>query len=353
MTSDIGAAAAVRILGGGGGGSGASQILSASQKKPGQFTPKTGAATDIRATLDQVGADAQRKQLINSALLRLRGIAEGVIDPQAEWETTAGFLQLTGQAFQLGVGEDGAPKVTPQTATSPLEGYTPGQEARIREAATRLESLVEQVDLEDTKAEMRAKLAFGILRIEEMKNFSPAEAFWEQQFQRTKERGEPVKLALDADGEVIALDQLDHDFSDVEDPEDRQTLLDARRQLENILNGDATPTEAWQFEALGNAAEGDDYFLALDEDGAVSVERNKITTVTPEFLEPDPDGPDTQAAWEEKALELYQQKKSFHFEFGPDGELEVVENTFLNVTQDLDPSNGADGVRNALVSLLA
>ncbi|MCR9218810.1 MAG: hypothetical protein NXI21_01150 [Alphaproteobacteria bacterium] len=331
----------------------ASTILAASQRKPGEFKIRTDGSVKLRAMIDQLGAEAGRKQITASALIRLRGIAEGVIDPSSEWETTGGFLQITGQAFKLSLDAQGQIQVEAQ-AESDLLDYTPGQREQIRAAVDQMKELVAAEDLETTKADLRATLAFGVLRIEEMKRFSPAEEFWETQFQNLAEAGRPVKLSLDADGNLFALDQLTHDFSDVADFRDRQTLLDAQRDLKAILSGAKAATEAWQFEALGNKSEGDDYFLALDADGAVTVERNSVPTVTPEFLAADPDGPETTAPWQQEALSLYRAKKGFHFDFDPSGQtLRVVENTLQNLTQGDEIAAGEEKIRSALVSLLA
>lgn len=341
MASDIGAA-------------GAAAILSAGQKKPGQFNIKSDAANNIKATLDQLASDANSKQMLNSALRRLQGIAEGIIEPDQsrEWETVGGFLQLTGQPFKLGFDDRGQLSVQPQSE-SDLSEYTPRQRQQLRAAMEELSGLVSDADLEDTKTDLQAQLAFGMLRIEEMKAFSPAEAAWEKQYLRLQERGVPVKLSLDADGNLFALDQLEHDFADVENEADRLKLIQARRDLENILNGAKTATETWHFEALGFKIDKEAYFLDLDEDGNISVERNKLETVTPDFLTDDNGGPAPTEAWQEKALQLYSEKKSFHLDFGPDGRIEVVENNFLNVTRQVDIASSDERMRSALVSLLA
>jgi hypothetical protein len=340
MASDIGAA-------------NASQILAASREKPGTFKIRTGGAVDIRRTLDQLGAEANRKQIINSALLRLRGISEGIIQPEQEWETVAGFLQLTGKPFKLSLDDKGQIEVEAQSE-SELKEYLPRQKQLIQDASAKLEELIGQADFEDTKSGLRAELAFGILRIEEMKNYSPPEEFWERRFQTLSDAGRPVKLVLDGDGNKVAQDQLEHNFFDVENVADRQKLLNARDELRDILSGKRSATEGWHFTALGNQTSGDDYFLDLDDDGDIVVQRNKITTVTPAFLEADEDGPETDAKWQEEALRLYAEGKGFHFDFESDGQtIKVVENTLLSLTRDVDIQAGQEKIRSALVSLLA
>ncbi|MBP5857636.1 hypothetical protein KAJ83_11505 [Marivibrio halodurans] len=334
------------------GASGASQILSAAQQKPGSFKIKTGGAVDIRRTLDQLGADANRQRIFQSALTRLRGIAQGVIQPEQEWETIGGFLQSTGQPFTLEIDEKGQIKAAAQSE-SDLQGKTARQQAAIREAITQMQDLVKQSDFEDTKANMRAELAFGILRIEEMKNYSPPEEYWERRFQSLAEAGRPVKLALDGEGNKVVIDQLEHNFSDVENGEDRLKLMRARDELRSILRGDSIATQAWHFSAIGNASSGDDYFLDLDEAGNVTVQRNTIDTVTPEFLAADEDGPETTAPWQEEALALYNAGKGFHFDALADGTITVVENTLQSMTRDDEIEAGRQRIQSALVSLLA
>lgn len=340
MASDIGAA-------------NASAILKASQRKPGEFKIRNDGAVNIRATIDQLGAQAARQQMIASAVNRLRGVAEGIIDPSSDWERVGGFLQITGQPFTLSIGDKGEIQVQAQ-AESDLAEYTPRQQKMMRAAIDRMNELVQQVDFEDKKTELRGELAFAMLRVEEMKRFSPAEAFWEKQFQTLQAAGRPVKIALDAEGQVKALDQLNHDFSEIEDLDDRRKLLNARNELQDILSGAKPASKGWHFTALGNKLSGEDYFLALDESGQVTVNRNNISTVTPAFLEADPDGPETQAKWEEEALALYNNRRGFRFDFSPDGQTLVVkENTFQSLTQGVDIQAGEERIRSALVSLLA
>lgn len=334
------------------GASGASQILSAAQEKPGTFKIKTGGAVDIRRTLDQLSADANRQQIFQSALTRLRGITQGVIEPNQEWETVGGFLQSTGQPFTLEIDEKGQIQTLAQSE-SDLKGKTPRQQAAIREAITQMQDLVQQADFEDTKADMRAELAFGILRIEEMKNYSPPDEYWERRFQTLSEAGRPAKLALDGEGNKVTIDQFAHDFSDVENGEDRLKLMRARDELQSILHGDSIATEAWHFSAIGNADSGDDYFLDLNEVGDVTVQRNRIDTVTPEFLAADEDGPETTAPWQEEALALYNEGKGFHFDALADGTIKVVENTLRSLTRDDEIEAGRQRIQSALVSLLA
>lgn len=335
------------------GASGASQILAAAQKKPGTLQQSKGnAAINIRQTLDQLGADANRQQIFSSALRRLQGVVQGVINPEQEWETVGGFLQSTGQPFTLDIDEKGQIQVIAQKESG-LEGKTERQQAAILNAIGEMEELVKQSDFEDTKQDLRAELAFGILRIEEMKNFSPAEEFWEKRFQSLSEAGQPVKLVLDGDGNKVALDQLNHDFSDVTDTADRLTLLRARDELRSILRGDTPATKTWHYTALGNAQGGDDYFLDLDSLGNVTVQRNKIDTVTPEFLKADEDGPDITAPWQEEALALYNAGKGFRFDALSDGTIRVVENTLQSLTRDDEIEAGKQRIQSALVSLLA
>jgi len=340
MASDIGAA-------------NASAILKASQRKPGEFKIRNDAAVNIRATIDQLGAQAARQQIIGSAVNRLNGVAQAIIDPSSDWERVGGFLQITGQPYTLSIDERGDIQVQAQ-AESDLADFTPRQQSMIRDAVDRLNELVQQVDFEDKKTELRGELAFAMLRVEEMKRFSPAEAFWEQQFQTLQATGRPVKVTLDADGQVKALDQLAHDFSEVENLDDRRKLLNARNELQDILSGERSATKGWHFTALGNKTGGDDYFLDLDDNGEITINRNTIGAVIPDFLQPDPEGPETEAAWEEEALALYERRRGFQFAFSPDGQrLVVKENTFQTLTQGVDIQAGEDRIRSALVSLLA
>ena len=87
--------------------SGAVSIVENSQKKIGEFEPKVTASINIRRTLDEAGAEANRQRIIRAAVTRLEAIRLELVTPQEVWETTAGFLMLTGQPFKLNVSATG------------------------------------------------------------------------------------------------------------------------------------------------------------------------------------------------------------------------------------------------------
>ena len=55
----------------------------------------------------------------------------------------------------------------------------------------------------------------------------------------------------------------------------------------------------------------------------------------------------------EDAIALYEAQKPFHFDFGYDGQIKVIENTFLSVSGILNPSNKADEILQARLNLFA
>lgn len=337
-----------------GSASGVTTLLSRalSKSKPGEFKPKQTATINIQATLDNAKLNASRQQIFRSALNRLEGIRQGLIEPSAEWETTAGYLQLTGQPFKLYINEQGQLETIAQRET-PLPDHNTAQQEKIARSLESLDELTKVVDLKDKKAELGGKLAYGVVRILEMEAHSPAEETWEKSFQLYKERGEPVKLALDANGELTVVNQLDHDFSDVENVDDRLKLLAARDKLDRIFKGVSSATETWEYAAIGYHADKDDFFLDLNDDGDVVVRSNALrdpTTgqvstknVLPDFLKiTDEDDPTTSAQWQEDALALYGQKKGFYLDFDSTGtnivarELSVVNLTGLNKPKSMD-----------------
>lgn len=330
---------------------GVSTILELGQRKVGQRAP-SNAALNIRATLDAAGAKANAQQIIRSSLLRLQGVAQEVIQPGSEFEKVGGFLTLTGQPFKVIQDERGQLTAIAQSE-SDLREYTPSQQAQIRTALTELDDLISKQDLQDTKSDLLAEISFGAVRVAEMNQlFSPPQELWEMQFQNFKATGKPVKVALDANGQLQAVDILNHDFTEIENVNDRLKLVQARDQLAAILDGTQGATELWQFEALGNKLAGDDYFIDLDDNGDVVIRRNEPEFITPDFLTEE-QAVETTAPWQEDALRLYNERKGFFFDFNrATQELEVVEISFASVSGITNPLSGLGDVQASLVSLI-
>ncbi len=332
-------------------GVGASTIIQVAQQKVGQAS-SSNATINIRATLDAAGSKANIRNIISSGLLRLQGVAQGVIEPGSDFEQVGGFLTLTGQPFTVTQESNGSLVATAQSESDLLE-FTPRQQAELKTAFTQLDDLISQQDLADTKSDLLSEIAFGAIRVAQMNElFSPPQDLWELQFQGFKNTGKPVKVALDANGQLQAVDILNHDFAEVEDPNDRFKLVQARDQLKAILAGDQTATELWQFQALGNRSVQDDYFIDLNDQGEVIISRNEPNTITPDFLS---DAADIQTTepWQEQALQFYNEKKGFFFSFNRGTqELEVKEINFANVSGITDPLSGLGDVQASLVSLI-
>ena len=335
-------------------GTGASVILDAAARKPGDPIQKTSAALTIRATLDQAGAEANRQVIIRSVLNRLEGIRQGIIEPSDEWETTAGFLMLTGQPFKINVSQSGEIGIDPQVESN-LSEYADSQKDGIRKAIDQLTPIFETADFGNQKSEFRTKLQFAALQTVQLDNHFPANDQWEKDYNLYKSLGVPVKIHLDADGNLKAVNQFDTDFADIEDSDDRIKLQLAATKLENIKNGVVSATEPWEYLAIGSALGGDDYFLHINDAGDVDVSSNKNSDeLIPDFLLESPDdAPKFTAKWQEDALALYQETKPFHLDYDYQGNIKVVENTFLSVSGILTPGDKSDEILQARLNMFA
>lgn len=332
----------------------AAMIIDTGQRKVGQPIQKSTAAINVRATLDQAGAEANRQVIIRSVLNRLEGIRQNLIEPDSEWETTAGFLMLTGQPFKINVSQAGEISIDPQVESN-LSEYADTQKDWIRDAIEQLKPIFETADFAAQKAEFRNKIQFATLQTVQLDNHYPANEQWEKDYNFYKDLGIPVKIHLDDEGNLTAVNQLETDFLDIVDIDDRIKLQQAATQLENIRNGISSATELWQYSALGSAAGKDDYYLYINDDGNVDVSSNKNSVnLIPDFLlESDDDTPVFTADWQEDALALYQDTKSFHLDFDFQGNIQAVENTFLSVSGILKPGDKSDGILQARLNMFA
>jgi hypothetical protein len=295
-------------------------------------SPRQTPAAKIQQTLDQAKLDANRQQIMASAELRIRGIAQGTIQPRSEWEKVAGFLAITGQPFTYSVDNRGQVQVQPQSRDD-LSFVPNSQRRQMSAALQRLDEVRQQVDTVNTKTALRTRLQIAVARLGDLERFAPPQEQWERDFQTIRSTGRPVMVGLGPEGDVRAINQLQSGFDYVEDPSKRAILQQAGRELENILNGSASATKGWQYQALGNKVSGDDYFLDVDQNNEIVVRRNQQKRggssvlplfqqtgerdyhIIPEFLKPSRE--DTRifkADWERQAAELFQAKRPFHLE---------------------------------------
>lgn len=346
-----------------------SSILSGSGKLS---SPGQNAAAKIQRTLDEAKFDANRQRIMASAELRIRGIADGTIQPKAEWEKVAGFLAITGQPFTYSVDRSGQIQVQPQSRDD-LSFLPPGQQRRMSAALERLDQVRQQVDTVNTKATLRTKLQFAVARVDDMARFAPPQDQWERDFQTIKSTGRPVMIGLGPEGDLRAINQLESNFDYVEDPGKRALLQQAGRELENILNGTSSATKDWQFEALGNKLSGDDYFLDVDQNNEVVVRRNREKRggssvlplfqqtggrdyhIIPEFLkESREDRRIFRAEWEREAAALFQAKRPFHLELVGD-RVVVRETNFASARRQdlLEQANNPTRNAQAILDILS
>lgn len=329
----------------------ASSFFSIAQSKPGEFTPKLNAAQNIRATLDDARLEALRQNFYVGVTNQLEGIRQGLVQPREEWELVGGFLQAQGTPFKIIV--DGAePRIVAQSDTD-LAEFAETQRVQLRRAFTELETLFQREDEIRTKINLNVTLANAADRLEAIRQFSPAQAAWEFEAKSLISTRTPFQIALDANGNITLRDQTEDLFLD-RPALDRAKLTAAVDEWERILEGTSPATETWQFQALGNTQDGEDFFLDLDDAGNIVVKRNSFENILPAFLEV-PDGAVEGATqWQRDALELYRQGKGFYLDFDASGRNIVVkENNYINVSGLTDPDRIRDTSGNALLDLLA
>jgi hypothetical protein len=338
--------------------SGASQIISGGTTGT-SLGSGANAVSNVINTIDGAKADANKQRIMAAVSLRIQGIADGIIQPQEVWEKVAGFLAITGQPFTYSVDDQGQIDVQPQSLDD-LSNVPPGQQNAMRQALERLDEIRTQVDTVNTKANLRSKLIVATARVDELDKLNPPREQWERDFNLYRSQGRPVLVGLDPNGNLRAIDQLASDFSYVEDASKRALLQGAARDLDNIIAGRSTATESWQFEALGNKLDGDDYFLDVDNNNEIVVRRNRDRRgvsavqplfqqagntdfhIIPEFLkETREDSRIFRDRWESEAAALFQAKRPFHLEIV--GDRVVVRETNFATARRQDLLNVATG----------
>ncbi|MTI11094.1 hypothetical protein [Curvivirga aplysinae] len=347
------------------GGAAAASMLNValSKTKPGEFKPKTSAVTNIQTTLSQNDVNANNRLIMNSAINRLNGIAQGIVEPNQdrEWEVVGAYLQATGQPYQIKIATNGALSVEAQ-ADGKLDDFNQAQKLGIANAIQKFDSIAIQVDQETARNGYLNSYNTAAARLIMMQQFAPAQDPWEIDFQRYAELGRPVQVGLNGQGEIVAINQLEHDFSEVENVDDRLKLIAARNELSNILDGTSAATEAWHYLALGNKQDGDDYLIVLDDDGNVTVRNNlhrdtpssqlSLNHITPQFLKDD-FKVETSAQWQEDAANLYRQGKGFYFDFDNTGTNIVTRELNLTYAMNLHkPVDRTQDIINAQLSIL-
>lgn len=321
------------------------------QSQPGQFTPKADAAQNVRATLDNARLEAVRQNFYVGVTNQLEGIRQGLVEPREEWELVGGFLQAQGTPFRI-IIDGQEPRIVAQ-ADSDLSEFAETQRTQLRAAFDELDTLFQREDEVRTKIDLNVTLANAADRLAAIKQFAPAQAAWEFEAKSLISTRTPFQIALDANGNVTLRDQTEDLFLD-RDARDRAKLSEAVDQWERILDGSLAATETWQFQALGNTQDGDDFFLDLDDAGEIVVKRNSFDNILPDFLEVSDGAVEGATPWQRDALDLYRQGIGFYLDFDASGRNIVVkENNYINVSGLTDPDRIRDGAGNALLNLLA
>lgn len=254
-------------------GAGAINILNTSLNgsKPGEFKPKTNAVTNIQTTLSKSDFQATQRVIYNSALKRLEGIRQGVVqpNPDREWEVVGAFLAATGQPFKLKIDQSGQLNVEAQ-AESKLSEFSQVQQLGILNAIQSFDKVVEQIDLQETKDKLLGQYGYANQRLELLEAHLPKANQWEHDFELYTALGQPVQIGLNGKGDIVAINQLEHDFSDYKDADDRLKLITARNELKEILLGNSSLNSDYKYFNSLNYKTGDrDYRLKLKDDGEV------------------------------------------------------------------------------------
>ncbi|WP_420549256.1 hypothetical protein [Curvivirga sp.] len=347
------------------GGAAAASMLNValSNTKPGEFKPKTSAVTNIQTTLSQSDVNANNRLIMNSAINRLNGIAQGIVEPNQdrEWEVVGAYLQATGQPYQIKIAANGALSVEAQ-ADGILSDFNEAQKLGIANAIQQFDSVANQVDQESARNGYLNSYNNAAARLIMMRQHAPAEDPWEIDFQRYAELGIPVQVGLNGEGEIVAINQLEHDFSEVEDIDDRLKLLAARDELKFILENPGSATKSWHHLALGNRTDDDDFLLVLDDDGEIAIRNNlhrdtpasqlSLNHITPQFLKDDFEV-ETTSQWQVDAADLYRQGKGFYFDFDHTGTNIVTREQNLTYALNLHkPVDRTQDIIKAQLSIL-
>ncbi len=327
-------------------------IIDAGQRSFGDKIQTSSPALNIRAILDNAGAEAGKQTIIRSVLNRLEGIRQNVIEPEAKWEKTGGYLMLTGQPFKINVSNRGEISIDAQIESGMPE-YADTQKKWVLDAIEAMSPLYEKVDLADKKADLRQKIQMAVLQSVQLDNHYPAIEQWEKDYNFYKKLGIPAKIHLDSKGELKMVNQFETDFSDIEDDGERTELQTAARRLKNIKDGVVAANKPWEYLAVAYMKDHDDFFLYINDDGDVDLSRNKDSDkLIPKFLlASDADKVKPEEKWQQQALDLYAQKKAFYFDFDHAGKIKAVENTFLSVSGILSPSNKSAEILQARLNM--
>ncbi|MFK7867548.1 MAG: hypothetical protein AB8B77_08930 [Alphaproteobacteria bacterium] len=210
--------------------------------RSGGGTSATSGVQSLQNTLNQMDQLASRQRIMAGAIDRIRGVASGEIEPEADWEMTGGYLTQTGVPFKLEVDDAGAVIITPQSdliATMPSS-----RQAKMTESLQRLDEVRALYDEEATRETLRDTLHYAMIRITEMENYAPARDDWELEFQSRKTMGRPMMVGLNSDGNLDVFDQQETNFNYIENLDDRTKLQVAMNDLLAIFTDlNSTPRQ--------------------------------------------------------------------------------------------------------------
>lgn len=335
------------------------------------YSDSVSGSYGLQQALDGMKATASRQRIMSGAIGRINGVADGSITPEADWEKTGGYMATFGMPFMLSISQVGKVEVTPQEDT--VKTLPISQQSKLTNALSRLDDVRKAYDEESTKEQLKNTLLYAVSQIIKMDTqYLPAKDQWEKDFQTAKTIGRPMMVTLDKSGNLQVTDQINSNFNYVEDDDKRLKLQMAGAKLNNILNGNASATELWQYEALGNRSSKTDYFLDVDDSGNIVVRNNtdsktsnsllpsyldsqKTTKyyIVPDYLQDAGDYDKIyKSSWEKDAMALYAEKKPYYLDVqGSQVKAKQLDYTAIMTRDILSPyTNG--NLMYAQVSLL-
>lgn len=315
-----------------------------------------GETQSIDGILQKQKIDSAKNGIYYNAAARIDYIQQGKLEPKSDWEKVVGYAMNKGLPSVTFIDDTGNVQSQLQSESA-LAKYNTHQQTRLLETMDQIGVMAQKIQANATNDSWLAKLkgAGNDLYLVANLILQPQKTTpnnWEQTGVLLVNNGQPMKISLDAKGELMSTDQrYDSSVTDLPDSL-RTTLLTAIREIPNIIHN-GTALKQWELDATNFAQSKVPYYLEIDPiTRVISAKENKAENITPKFLKTTPYsdvGDNTDAL--KQAAQFIKDKKPYFLDIDGTGQVvakEVTGRTLIGYnaapTNVLNTSMGTGGI---------
>ncbi len=314
----------------------------------------------IDSVLHEQKVTNARQNIFANIAQRLDYIQQEKYTPSTDWEKVAGYAMKTGRPMVGFIDSSGQPQVQLQIDAD-LSKYNPQQLTKLLEAMEDVALLGHKIQANSTNEGWIKKLEGAPTDLALVANFviepqASTPNNWEQEGVLLINNNKPLKVVLDAKGDLKTVDQL-------YDPDTEKLSFTQQKKLRAAIESIPTTirnlsgTTEWELTAQSYANAKTPYYLEIDPiTNIITTKEVTAKNITPAFLKTPPyPNVGANSPLLEKVSDLVKAGKPYFLDIDTTGSVVAREATAQNMFKYNAPSNtqaASLGV-GAIVSLFA